>query len=726
MKKLLCLSAVALLLTGCSNHDLEEFRGENPNEEKTVKANDFNFSTVSEVRLNVDYSACAPQGAVFFSVYSENPMNGDEMDETISPIYSGYTDAKGRFNKNVTLPSFADQLYVYSGDFFVANDVATAKVTSGSASVVFDAAPAAARARRAHTATNGPQTQSLATLYQLSNLVDWRTGDDLGQQIYKPWHTPLGTWDSQTGRPSYLMTAADEAYSRLTITDEEMKGIHQSIAGALTRKQTCKMEYRQSADLTLKEPSEVAVTFVGSNTCWNNTIGYYYYMDGQEPTNFEDLNVIMMFPNTQDGLSQFMKSKGNNYYGNIALDRGDAVKLMYYPNIASGSYEGATSVFPAGMKIGFLLKSNGWAMQKDQGDKKFHNSYLGEMKGGATISRQYNCWAASTDGMSYCEANAEQNAADPGAVGKSNPNHVSRTAKFAYENAQGQQYAIVTFEDAANDEDYSDVVLAMKPVGVFQPLPAVAPRESTTKGVYAFEDLWPDKGDYDMNDAVVDFKENRVFTMSESVGEYRITKQTFSLTTYRNYVEAKNGLALTLNTPVTPSNIAMKKILKDSNEAVDAQFTVEDNVYLLVANMKDEINATYILELTYDQGIDESKAANVKPFIYRNVADNKRWEVHIPMEAPTAKMEMSYFGTGDDASDPDNNLFYVRTGDYPFAFFLSGVDVSVFKKTILVGDMWKKAGNESRPIDEFFPDFLEWSQSKGTKKKDWYKHPAEN
>ena len=724
MKKIKLLTlTLAILTASCVSHDFDGVNGEPPKDAEKKVANTFDFSTVSEVTLSVDYSACAPKGPVFFSVYSENPMKGDELDESISPIYSNYTNKEGRFNQKITLPAYAENLYVYCGDFFIASDILSAKVSGGVANVVAESAPAAAR-RRAHSNDIGEQTQSLETLYQLSNLVDWRTGDDLGEQIYKPWHTPLGKWDNMSGRPSYLLTDADEAYNRLTITDEEMQGIHQSIAGALTRKQTCKMEYRQSADLTLTEPSEVAVTFVGSNTCWNNTIGYYYYMAGQEPQNLQDLNVIMLFPNTQDGLSQFMKSKGNNYYGNIALDRGDVVKLMYYPNIANGSYEGKTSVFPAGMRIGFLLKSNGWGMQKDQGDKKFHNSYLGEMKGGATISRQYNCWAASTNGMSYCEANDEQNAADPGAVGKSNPDRVARTAKFAYENAQGQQYAIVTFEDAANDEDYSDVVLAMKPVGVFQQLPAVAPRESTTKGVYAFEDLWPDMGDYDMNDAVVDYKENRTFTMSESIGEYKMTKQTFMLTTYRNYVAAKNGLALTLDTSVTPSKVAMKKIAKDSDEAVDAQFTVDGNVYLLTEDMRGEINVTYILELTYDQGISDSQAAKVKPFIYRNVADNKRWEVHIPMEAPTAKMDYSYFGTGDDASDPENNLFFVRAGDYPFAFFLSGVDVTPFKKTILVGSMDHKAGNESRPIDEFFPDFLEWSQSKGTKKKDWYKHPV--
>ena len=216
------------------------------------------------------------------------------------------------------------------------------------------------------------------------------------------------------------------------------------------------MEYRQSGDLTLKENSEVAVTLIGSNTCWNNTIGYYYYKEGQEPKNLKDIHVIMLFPNTQDGHSEYIaKYAGGRYYGNIALDRGDEVKLMYYPHIASNDMSDATPEFPAGTCIGFLLKSNGWAMQLPQGDKVFHNGYIGTLKD-SKISRQYNCWAASTDGLSYCPECPEQNIADVRSVALPNPDGVSRTAKFAYQNEQGQQYAIVSFEDAANDEDYGD------------------------------------------------------------------------------------------------------------------------------------------------------------------------------------------------------------------------------------------------------------------------------
>lgn len=727
MIKVLFLSAAILLLTGCVSDDIGQPNNVyNPNAK--VIPGGFDYSTTSKVNLNVDYSACTPMGSVFFSVYSENPFKDDELDESIEPIFSSYTDIDGTYKQTVTLPAYATELYVYSGNFFVTNDVITAKVVDRTAVAVAkntDVAEAPARrAARRSSEASGELTQSLETLYQLSYEVDWKTGEkQADKQVYKEWKTWLGSWDRLSGRPSYLMTPESTHYNELTFTAEEKKGIYQSITGAITRKETCPMIYRQSSDLVLTENSEVSVTLIGSNTCWNNSIGYYYYQEGQEPQNLMDINVIMLFPNTQDGFSEFVKKKGNRFYGNIALDRGDAVKLMYYPNIANGDMSGATAEFPAGTKIGFLLKSNGWGMQQSQGDKVFYNCYTGEIKN-ATMSRQYNCWSASTDGLSYCPSNAEQNKTDKGAVSIPNPDGVARTAKFAYQNEQGQQYAIVSFEDAANDEDYGDVILAMKPVGVFKMLPTVKPRVSTFTGVYAFEDMWPAKGDYDMNDAIVDYKEEREFSVLEYGGAYKVTKQTFSLTTYRNYVSRKNGLAVTLDTPVKPSRVTMKKMVHGTDLMVDANFTVDGNVYLLTDDMINEINDTYILELTYDTGINDGKAAKIKPFIYRDEEDGKRWEVHIPLEAPTAKMNFSYFGTYDDESDPENGLFYVRRGNYPFSFFLSNVTIDVFKNTILVGDMKKIDGNEGKPIDEFFPEFLGWSQSGGNKNKDWYKHPV--
>ena len=223
------------------------------------------------------------------------------------------------------------------------------------------------------------------------------------------------------------------------------------------------------------------------------------------------------------------------------------------------------------------------------------------------------------------------------------------------------------------------------------------------------EDLWPKAGDYDLNDALVNVKHEKEFNENG-----KIIKETFYLTTYQNYVTLTSGLALTLNTKTTPKSIAMKKMAKGSTVAEEASFTTDGNVYYLTSDFKGELGTTYILELTYQNPLGSSAdMAAVKPFIYRSEGD-KNWEVHIPMEAPTAKMETSYFGTEDDCSDPSKGWYFVRHSNYPFAFYMHGVNISVFENTIL------KRENESKRIDELFPGFLGWSTSGGTTNQDWY------
>ena len=717
------LLIVAMTIVGCHSHDLYDPEyGNNGNKEKP-EANTFDFSTIQTVNLAIDYSACGA-GAVFFSIYDENPMSDDAdpiLRTDIEPVFESFTNRSGIFNETVTLPAFAEHLYIYTGNFFVKDQLLECDVQNGSANITAKNSRAMTRGASATTRGDVYLTNSLETLYQLSFLVNWRTGDNTGERIYKDWATPLGKWDANTGRPAYLMTSENPSYSKLAFTEEEMNGIKQTIGNALTNKKTCDTRYRQPYDLILDKKSEVAVTVVGGNTCWNSTMGYYYYTADNVPTKPEDLNIIMLFPNTQDGKSDFVKSKGNNYYGNIALEDGDMVQLIYYPNIANNDFSGATTEFPEGMRIGFILKSNGWGMQKTVGDKKYYNSYKGDLKN-SDIGRQYNAWASSTEGLSYSSDDQEQNEADKGTYKFPNPTGQARTAKFAYQNADGQQYAIVSFEDACNDDDYDDFILALKPVGVFEELPTPDEKETKTTGVYAYEDLWPSEGDYDMNDAVVDYSQVWTWkTPDVATTAYMIKKETINLTTYQNYVTLKSGLAVTIKNNVTPSSVKMKTI--KGADVKEVNFTTEDEadgskVYFLTDDIKGTLGTQFVIEFEYKDGITEKQKTKVKPFIYRNEG-NGRWEVHIPYEAPTSKMIMSYFGKegSDDLSVPGEGKYYLNATDYPFAFFLSSVTIEPFKNTILVRD------NESKRIDKYFPGFIGWSTSKGADNKDWYKKP---
>lgn len=693
----------AVMFTACVDKSLYEQSGDSDNDPTQKVPNTFDFSTVQKVKLSVDYSAYNTHGPVFFGVYTENPFVSNEdapedsWNENVSPVFEAYTEDNGKFTEVVELPTYAQHLYIATGNFFTGMNLMEADVVNASASVVVMNNNVVGT--RAFTRSEGPgeATDDLSKL-NLTHLID-NSGNVTEQRMYNDWKNWLGSWNSASGRPNYLLDKS-KTDSKLYFSDTELEGLYGAVGTAFVSGSAMNNEYCSYPDLLLEKDSEVTFTMLGGSTCWNSSLGYYYYTDDKKPTNPSDIHVIMVFPNTQDG--QWANAKARNlrsYRGNIGTLRGDVVQLMYYPNIANNDKSGATKVFPKGTRIGFVLKTQSWSMQGTD-----YSLNIGSFSG----EKLYNCWCSTTDGLSY----GVKLPSDTG--GKyQNPIGLSRGAKYSYTASNGESYTIISFEDAMDDLDFDDLIFALKPVGVFAPLPEIGNKVSSTNGVYAFEDLWPKKGDYDLNDVVVNEKHVKEFA-SDDNNKGKIVKETFYLTTYQNYVELTSGLALTLNTKVTPQSIAMKKIAKESTVIEDASFTKEGNVYYLTDDVKGELGTTYILELTYKNALSSSeKMASVQPFIYR-AEDNQNWEVHIPMEAPTSKMNMSYFGQNDDCSDPSKGLFFVRSGNYPFAFYLKGASISVFEDTIL------KRENESIPIDQFFPGFLEWSTSGGTTNQDWY------
>lgn len=708
-----CLGfGLAVLLTACVDKSKYEMSGP-IGEEAVVKVpNSFDFSTVQKVNLCVDYSAIKTYGPVFFGVYTENPFivvegaPDDLWDENVKPIYEDYTEQNGKFNEVVELPAYAKHLYIATGNFFTGMMLLETDVKDGAASVVAESQQVASS--RAGTRAEGPgfSTDDLSKLY-LTNSVD-DNGNVTSEKVYNDWKNWLGTWNSASGRPDYLLDK-ETADPKLVISEEEMEGLYAAVGTAFVSGSTLNDEYSSYPDLLLTQDSKVTFTLLGGSTCWNSSLGYYYYTDDNKPTKPTDVNIIMLFPNTQDGQWARASALGwKSYNGNIGTLRGDVVQLMYYPNIANDDKSGATPVFPKGTRIGFILRTQGWGMQAREYSVNASNL---KQKG----FKKFNWWSATTDGVSYGSFLSDD------AKNYPNPQGLSRGAKFSYKTQNGDNFTIISIEDAMDDKDFDDLIFALKPVGVFAPLPEIANKKSSTTGVYAFEDKWPSKGDYDLNDAVVNAKHEKEFyynsNNSKDGNNGKIIKETFYLTTYQNYVELKSGLALTLNTQVNPKSIAMKKIAPGSTVAEEASFVKDRAVYYLTDDIKAEIGTTYILELIYDTKIKSSQMASIQPFIYRSEGNDEKWEVHIPMEAPTAKMNLNYFGKDDDCSDLVNQLYYVREGNYPFAFYLKNADIDAFKETIL------KRENESIPIDEFFPGFIEWSTSGGTKSTDWYLHP---
>ena len=226
----ICLGLVlAVSMAGCvdkSKYEMSVGSGE----DLTGKvANSFDFSTVQNVNLNVDYSAFKTYGPVFFGVYTENPfieVEGDpdpQWNEGVSPIYEDYTEANGKFNAVVELPAYAQHLYIATGNFFTGMMLLEADVKNGSASVVAENQQVVAARGGTRAEGAGVSTDDISAL-NLTNTVD-ENGNVTDEKIYKDWKNWLGTWNSASGRPDYLLNKAT-ADSKLVISDNEIEVLY--------------------------------------------------------------------------------------------------------------------------------------------------------------------------------------------------------------------------------------------------------------------------------------------------------------------------------------------------------------------------------------------------------------------------------------------------------------------------------------------------------------------
>lgn len=626
---------------------------------QSPKFNDFDFSTVqSTTSLEVSYANCGVEANVYFEVYDEMPVTSNEYGYTkksdVTPLFAAYTADNSIFKQTIELPAYLKKVYIYTPSFF-AQTLIEADVTNG----IIKAAD--------ETVTEAISRSVASTKNEFNSYMVTQNPPVEYNDIR--WKTWLGSYNlKRNGEIGYKYTG------KLAANDRD--GLYTAHSQVINVAKTCPEELRCYSDISITEPAEIAVTFLGQNTCWNCSMGYYYYKAGNAPATLNDANIIMLFPNTQDGKWSNNTSAASKTAG---IDRLTAVQLKYYPNIANGSKEGETTAFPAGYKVGLVIANNAWSNRIS----------------GFTGNKHYR--SATSEGLSIDN--------------NGNTFHSPRTAAYNY-----KDFVMVSFEDHVDDQNFSDVVVALKsnPVEAIEVDPDVDPDKNQTtaevlKGIYAFEDLWPSKGDYDMNDVIVRYNYGKTFDKDNN-----IYAESFIFKTFENFAGNNNGLAFRLIGAGRASAITCFMRKPGEKEFSETNFTFEkdDNVYILTGNVKENIGTEYKVTLTYDSPVTTPSEA--QPFIFKNGESGKRWEVHIPKEKPTSKMDMSYFQKGDDTSNPSQNIYYVREGNYPFAFFLSGANENNIQKLL-------NPKNEKTPIDQLYKGYNGWVKSNGKDNQNWYK-----
>lgn len=643
MKKLWLACAIVLTMGISSCVDSEkDLRQEVPEEE----INTSDFTTERTVQVEINYTN--PNSRVPFFIYDKDPLkigeNTISLDESIKPLDAAWTDDQGKFSGKMELPAYVSDVYIVSTSPFVSLSM-KGKVTNGILKV----------------SDTDEQPISRASRYSRPTTYEENRFEKLG------WKNSLGYFDPITGDVQYVYKGLDP---KLTLSTSEMKELSTTINKVLNTYGSCPQEYRTAADLYVNDNNTaVVLTALSGWTCWNSSLGYYYYRKDQPIKSLSEVDIYTVFPNTQ------MTWNNGNYESNPrGVKAGTAVQLKYF----DAEHPEGTN-FPAGYNIGFVLACNAWSTYFTG-----FNSY----------KEAINYFSCSTKGLSNKGANGVD----------------VHTAMFKDSNKN----IAIAFEDFKDDDNFTDVIFALKANPEITNVPDVDKDLNTTvekSGIYAFEDLWPKAGDYDMNDVLVQYTYQKTFNVyNEILKEAFIFKPLVS-TSQAVY---NNGLAFRIK---DAGSVVTEDAVKSnsSEEFTPATLKHESgNVILLTEGVKTSPTAQYKVSVNYQKG-QKLKETAIDAFIYRPSTDNTRLEVHCPMERPTDQVNVSLFGQEDDRSEPDKGIYYVsdKNNVYPFAFYLSNATEKDIAPLI-------DPNNEKTPISDLYPKFIDWAKNNGTN-TDWYK-----
>ncbi len=224
----------------------------------------------------------------------------------------------------------------------------------------------------------------------------------------------------------------------------------------------------------------------------------------------------------------------------------------------------------------------------------------------------------------------------------------------------------------------------------------------------AFEDLWPSKGDYDMNDVVVSYNYNVITNASNHVVRVEAT-----YVLHATGGRFNNGFAVQF--PINRSlvsGVSGATLEAGQTKAVLVLFSdmrAEMNMWNTVPSQGTSPAVTYTVAFNVSGGPSLSTfgLGAYNPFIYNGTNGFGRgYEIHLPGQLPTDLATGSLFGSVNDATNINSGDTYVSNdGRYPW-----GINIpSNFAYPV-----------EKADINTAYLKFASWVSSGGSQYNDWY------
>ena len=598
LKMLVSATCVVILLAmiGCKKEMYT------PDEPVVDPENVFDFSTREKYTLHVKYDV--PENyKVYFEVYTKDPeqldADGQVVKRDIEPVDVGFTDGNGEYNHKIEVPATAKYLYIYSPYAGVPR-VLVAEIKDGVLSEVAypdEIEGARSMLGRADDGDYKNEAYNTITGKKLSRLGYWKNA--------KRAYSLKGVTYDLYGRPDYTKVG-----DRITVSRDILNLINQTVpeGGKVDP------SLIRNGDIRVTKKAHIDLFLVDETTSANNTLAYYCYETNNPPKKEADIKVndiVIAFPNAKVLKRHDYEPKGNNG----ALERGEGVRLHYYKDGKDMGEE-----FPEGVSIGWII---------------YNQAYRTAVNGNALNT-----------GVKHYFADKDLNGNGKGNV-------------VLFRSGEKVMFG---FEDWNGDYDYNDVVFYVKadPIEAITPdIPDVKPTdpddsdivaEITYRGILTFEDLWPYRGDFDMNDVVVEYEStvgyNRANEVLRTIDNYTIlwsgasydNSFAYQLEALRGEVEVEissslggNGGAF-VDPEVDRATIRLANNVRAyANEDEKVTFKVVTKYTGRKINKEDFVLPPY------------------NPFITTNSLDK---EVHLTNMRPTEKLNKDNLGYGNDKSDP--------------------------------------------------------------------------
>ena len=431
------------------------------------------------------------------------------------------------------------------------------------------------------------------------------------------------------------------------------------------------------------EDVEVWITFVAEGASYRNAFGFYTYPVGSAPADTSSLEHTIVFPNC-------------SYPGcGGALESGSKIYL--------GS-------FTAGTVLGWFLVQDGWedyenvsnTAQRFYSDKQYNPEGTPDEEHAVLLyDSDYELFVLGFEDVNRLDSVCDNDFNDAVFIAEAIP----------LSGIVNTNIPLIAIPPDTDGDGVSDPI---------DPFPTDSLRTfieyypSTEYATIVFEDLWPYYGDYDMNDLVVDYRYEMVTNAAGFVIDINILGKLRA-------VGASNNNGFSIEFPFTFSEVTLVEhsdnitpvLVNDNYTILDlfnntTSLTGQPVPAAFNTNMDMGFHepVEFYCNLTLANNVDLTTLDFLLPFNrFITQQGDVTHEIHQINMPPTSRADLALFSTGDDASNPAEDHYYLSALNLPWA--------------ISMPESWHYPA-EQNSIIEVYNQFGDWAESGGSLNNEWY------